>query len=385
MVDREIEIVETEDIKHRFLTRDEWDDWSANQAKRGQPPGILRVVKNKGDILTLPAAQAQTYGISQGMALSIPEAMGKMNAPKARIEVAGPTVTERLSIYLGHPLLLVLLVVVAIIALIWEFKHPGTMVGFGVFGLALGLFFWLAIFGDTAGPVELGLFAMGVILLGCEIFVFPGFGIPGLIGIACVLFSIISAFIPSGTFFAPFQGESGNPFATELFFDSLKYASLALLAVVGFFVLLFTGGIRLPGYSRLALHAKVDPDSLPFPGGDKLPDPPVRPAAPAPRRPAKPPQPPPGKSALAALVGRAALAETTLRPAGKIRIEDRTYDANTEGTFIAQGTQVRILAVRENGFLVREWEDETPGNGQKEAGPANPGPLEESNGLAGKV
>jgi membrane-bound serine protease (ClpP class) len=56
--------------------------------------------------------------------------------------------------------------------------------------------------------------------------------------------------------------------------------------------------------------------------------------------------------ALQPRVGREAVAETPLRPAGKVRLDDEVLEAEASGEFIEAGARVRLVGVRGTIFLV---------------------------------
>lgn len=57
---------------------------------------------------------------------------------------------------------------------------------------------------------------------------------------------------------------------------------------------------------------------------------------------------------LRSLVGREAVAETALRPSGKIRIDGDVHDARSEGEFVDRGAAVRIVSLRGAEFLIEK-------------------------------
>jgi membrane-bound serine protease (ClpP class) len=61
---------------------------------------------------------------------------------------------------------------------------------------------------------------------------------------------------------------------------------------------------------------------------------------------------------LAAHVGRAGVAESFLRPSGKLRLDGAVYEARTAGEYVEQGAPVRIVAVDGGGFLVEKIKQE---------------------------
>jgi membrane-bound serine protease (ClpP class) len=55
---------------------------------------------------------------------------------------------------------------------------------------------------------------------------------------------------------------------------------------------------------------------------------------------------------LAEKVGREAVAETALRPAGKVRLDGEVFEAESAGEFVEPGAAVRLTAVRGTVLLV---------------------------------
>ena len=86
--------------------------------------------------------------------------------------------------------------------LILEVKMPGVGLPAVVSALAFLLFFWSRYLSGTADQLEILLFLVGLICLGLELFVFPGFGVFGLSGFALIVASIVMA---SHTFVWPTQ------------------------------------------------------------------------------------------------------------------------------------------------------------------------------------
>ena len=56
------------------------------------------------------------------------------------------------------------------------------------------------------------------------------------------------------------------------------------------------------------------------------------------------------------LNGKTGVAQTILRPAGRVKIENESYDVVTGGEFIKSGTQVRVVSVTGSRIEVREYE-----------------------------
>ena len=91
------------------------------------------------------------------------------------------------------PLVTALLFVIGAIGLYVEISAPGIGLGGLVAGLSLTLFFWSRFLGGTAGWLEVILVVAGAMFLAVEIFVLPGFGIAGIIGLLLMGAGIVLA------------------------------------------------------------------------------------------------------------------------------------------------------------------------------------------------
>jgi membrane-bound ClpP family serine protease len=54
-------------------------------------------------------------------------------------------------------------------------------------------------------------------------------------------------------------------------------------------------------------------------------------------------------------VGATALADTPLRPTGRIRIGDETYEAQASGDFVERGATVKVISVAGSRFQVEKY------------------------------
>lgn len=333
MVNSDAEVLETDDVNNRFMTADQYADLRVK-------PAIVRTWKKKGEILTLTATEAVNVGLAMGLPADTDELLLGLGVTPATIECADITVTERVVRFLGHPLWRVLLVVIGLVGLIWELKAPGHGVGYLVFGFCMGVFFWLQVFSDNAGLLEVALFGAGALLVAIELFILPSFGAMGFVGFGMVLLAIVLAFLPKSVSLANLFRGGGSVWEMQVLTEGLKWAAITVLAIAAAIVTALLKGASLPGLSRLALRAEVQ--STAHGGGAAA-------AVAAPVAEELAPQPEP----LMALVGQHGIAETILRPAGKIRLGGITYDAVSEGDFIEPGTQVVVLRVAGGNLVVR--------------------------------
>jgi len=149
-------------------------------------------------------------------------------------------------------------------------------------------------FGWDAFALVVALVFVGVALLGTELFVVPGFGVVGVLGIAAMVAGTVTSWI----FLGPTWG-------------ALVVVSTVVLSTVLLVVALKTGVVK----RRLVLSS-----SLKRGGGTQAED-------------------------LSALLGAVGEARSDLRPAGIAAIGDARRDVVSEGGFIEKGTRVEVVGV----------------------------------------
>lgn len=344
MVDRDVEIYELETAPllpgkqggvttgSRFVTDLEYKEL---EARLGTKPKISQTWKTKGQILSLTAPEAVRTEIAAGQALDVNELMTGLGVQNSSlVETATITAGEKAARFLAHPLWRVLLVIVGVVALFLELKSPGHGMGYITFAFCLGVFFWLQIFANSAGLAEIIVFGIGTILLAVELFILPGFGIAGIAGFGMIMLSIILAFLPESISYSNLWNGNGG-WQQQQMTQGVLWATLTLVCILAAVITALLKGISLPGVSRLALRAELTTPALAgaaqLAGDDET-------------------------LSVANLVGQTGDAETVLRPSGKVRLNDVTYEGVSEGAYIEKGTRVIVLRVTGKRLLVRAVE-----------------------------
>lgn len=251
-------------------------------------------------------------------------------ALKEKPLVLETTSVDRAVMILNLPLVTGLLLVIGLIALYVEFSAPGVGVGGLISGLCFVLFFWSRFWGGTSGWLEVILFAAGIIFIAMEFFVIPGFGIAGITGLLLVLASLVMA----GEEYAQSDGLSTREVTIQLLVV-MGAGATSVVVIIG----LSTYLGEIPLFHRLTLKPPTADELLPQPDSD------------AKSLPARP--------GLQVQVGDWGVAESPLRPAGKALFSDEYFDVVTDGSFVAAGTQVRVLQISGNRIVVREIEEPT--------------------------
>jgi membrane-bound serine protease (ClpP class) len=281
----------------------------------------------KDRILTVNGAVAVELGLANYLSKDMAELISNLKA-KGEPVVYEYNFADRVVAWLTHPLITALLVIVGLIALYIELSAPGLGLGGLLAGLCAALFFWSRFFGGTAGWLEVILFLAGVVFVLMELFVLPGFGVSGILGLILLLTSLVMAM---QDFVIP-----GNE-------SQWKELTQTLCLVLGSFCVFLVGAAfisrRLGSIPVLGSLALKPPEERQETFVDK-------------ETGKRTPQPHP-----LVAVGDWGLAETLLRPAGRALFNGRSIDVVSDGSFVAPGAQIRVVDISGNRILVERIEE----------------------------
>lgn len=283
-------------------------------------------VKAAGEWWQIGSKLAEELGIAQFVVDGAPrEALPVIYAhyglERDRVQSAGPDWLDDVGEFLRRPIVSVFLVMIGIIGLVLELKMPGVGLPGVVAALCFVLYFWAHQMAGNFVMLAALLFVLGLILVGLEVFVVPGFGITGISGILLMVVGLALATLVK----KPETTQEWMDFGATLstFGFSLVAAVLAALAL-GWYL------PHIPWANRLVL---VPPDEA----AEMLPE---ESAGLAGHR--------------ADLLGAIGVAATPLRPAGKARFGDDFLDVIAEGSYVPDGTRVQVVEIEGNRIVVKE-------------------------------
>ena len=271
-------------------------------------PGIIE----KGKLLTLTTEEALKHKLVDFSANSLEKVLKQSGLAKAEVRRATANWAENVVRFLTHPIVSSLLITIGMLGIIIEIRTPGFGVP-GLLGIAsLALFFWGHWLVHLAGWEELLLVGAGIALLVAEIFITPGFGVAGALGIVALLSGLSLSLFGAGATWEFVLGAVG------------RVVFSLLLAIIGSLVMLrFL--TRLPFGRRLILETEL----LAGAGGSSAPE--------SDRR----------------WLGKSGTALSPLRPAGNAEIEGELVDVVSDGEFIEPGVPVVVIRVDGNRIVVR--------------------------------
>jgi membrane-bound serine protease (ClpP class) len=280
---------------------------------------VRRTVKDKGRFLTVDGTTAVSLDLAKETVDNLDGLKALYGLEEKDIHIVAPNWVDTLIAVLNSPFVSMLLIVGGILGLYTELKMPGTMLPGIIAGLCFLLFFWSHVMGGTATALEIVLFLAGVICLGVEILLIPGFGVFGVTGILLIIFSIILA---SQTFVFPETTSDWRTFTFSMVPLLAAFASLG-----GFAYLLSKYLPHVPILGRMVLQPN-------FAQGDDAVT-----AAPSPYE---------------HLLDTEGVAMTMLRPAGLVRFGDQYIDVVSDGSYIGEGARVQVIEVTGNRIVVKQ-------------------------------
>lgn len=268
-------------------------------------------VKPAGQLLTLSAGEAIELGFARARAESLDGLLTAIGLEHATVTEVPVNWAEHLVRFLTSPLVSPLLLSLGMLGLIFEIKSGAFGLG-GLVSLAsLGAFFGSHLLLGLAGWEVLLMLGLGAVAIAIEVFLLPGFGVAGILGILLVGASIIMALVGNLPTMADFV-QAGL----------ILGASLVISAAV------FIAWLRhLPNSTRFtglflksATHASEGYVSA---------------------------------AVRSDLIGKSGTALTDLRPSGTAVVDGERVDVVTEGEFVKAGATVTVIRSEGYRHLVR--------------------------------
>lgn len=275
-------------------------------------------VIDTGKILTFTALEAIDNDFCEGLAENIPEVLKKLNINEYELVTYKPSFYDGIKGLLTSPFLHGILILVIIGGIYFELQTPG--VGFPLIAaIAAAVIYFAPLYIDgLAENWEILLFIIGIILIGLEVFVVPGFGITGITGISLAIAGLTLSMLDNVRF----------DFSNVHFYELFQALFVVLISfLLGFAsIIFFTQRLVTPGgrFSKLALNTSQDIDKG-YIGVD---------------------------TNINSMIGQMGIAETILRPGGKVTIDDELYDAMAESSYIEKGTAIKVVRITSGQLVV---------------------------------
>ena len=340
MVDKELVLVKLADGQIIKLLPEEY-------VAREEEGEEMEILCAQGKLLTLSTQQALAYEFADAQAETLPDLLAQyeivevdgtklpltaegiaqrqqdfgiseINRLKtladARITEVEATLADRVVFFLTNPLISSLLLSLGILGIFIEIRTPGFGIP-GFLGLVcVGLFFGGHMLTKIGAEWAFLLFLLGLGLIALEVFVIPGFGVAGILGITLMLGSVFFVF------------DKAYEFRTAVMWLSISVILSAGLAILAAVLLPETQLFR-----RLALSTVMDTEMGYHSSSSED---------------------------FQAYLGQSGTALTPLRPSGTARIANNRVDVVTVGDFIAPDSNVKVVSVEGSKVFVEAVEED---------------------------
>lgn len=279
---------------------------------------IQQPIDSETELLTLSASEALLYGIAAGTANDKAELAGKLGlaGTPATLDKSG---WERFATWLNSPLVRGLLFIIILLGAYIEFQSPGLIVPGSAALVALAIFLGAPYAAGLADIWTFVLLGLGILLIGLEIFVIPGFGVAGILGFLAIVISFVGTFVPAEPV-NPGEWDFPIPVPTlQGTWDALQRG----IMVLGSSLMISVAGIALlarflPSMRTaegLVLGAAGDADAAAVPDAHTG----------------------------VALVGDVGIVTGDLRPGGQARFGSEIVDVCSQGEYVDAGQRVQVL------------------------------------------
>lgn len=274
-------------------------------------PGLVK----PGQLLTLSTSQALKVNYAKAVVEKETDLLSAIGLTGAVVKAVDTNWAEMVVRFLTNPIVSPLLLSIGVLALLAEIKAGAHGLGLLVGFIALGLFFGSSLILGLAGLEEVILLGLGVIAIGVEVFLLPGFGFAGVLGALLIGASIVLAML-------------GN-FPTGA--DVLRAVAVLGASILITLAVAYSWLRHLPNSRRFAglIHQNSAQSTAGYvsalPRGD--------------------------------LIGRVGNAATDLRPAGVATVAGERIDVVTEGEYITSGARVEVVRAEGYRHVVRLAKD----------------------------
>lgn len=257
-------------------------------------------------LLTLSADEAVKINIADKKANSIEEIIKLKDLDKnyTIVDIEEEQYDSVLK-FLLNPFILSLLISIGIAGIYLEIKTPGFGVGGVTAIIAFFIFFFAQFLSGDSNLLAPAIFVLGLVLLGVELFLIPGFGVTGILGIIGIVSSIFISF-----------GIHNIAAAALVVFISLIVDIILIILIARFFV----------KSKDLKRNVILDSDTSGYNSSVSYND----------------------------LLNKEGIADTFFRPSGYIIIDNKKYDAISEGEFIDKGSKLKVILVEGNKVVVKK-------------------------------
>lgn len=283
------------------------------------PSVYIEGVIDSGKVLTFTTTEAIKNGYCEGSAENIAEVLKLAKITNYEVKEQKLTPLDKFIGFLINPFVSGILIMIIIGGIYFELQTPG--IGFPIAAsiIAAILYFAPLYLEGLAANWEILIFIIGLILLAVEIFVIPGFGVSGILGISLIISGLTLSLIDNIGF--NFEGVPLNGIIKSLL-------TVVVSTFIGFIASFYIGRKALTSklFGNLALQtvqAKEEGYSSAFDDVNSM-------------------------------IGKQGVTYTILRPSGKILIDNDLYDATAITGYIEKNEKIEVIAYETSSLIVKK-------------------------------
>lgn len=275
-------------------------------------------VSDSGKVLTFTTSEAIKNGFCEAKVSSIDELVKRYGFKTYKVQELELNATDTIIDFLISPYIHGILIMIIVGGIYFEMQTPGM--GFpSIASVAAAVLYFAPLYVEgLAENWELLIFVAGLILIILEIFVIPGFGIAGVGGIVLIIAGLTLSLLNNVKL----------DFSLVTFNAVMEAVFVVIIALFGAMALAFFGIKHVLTHKRYGLALTTAMSSEDGFVASSL--------------------------NINEMKGVEGLAHTILRPAGKIEINYKVYDAVAEDSYIEKGEKIIIVKCVNNQYVVRK-------------------------------
>ena len=269
--------------------------------------------RKQGNLITLTTEQSLKYKIADASIENFEAVLDTLGFSNLVVNKTTENWSENFVRFLTNPVVASLLTTFGFLGILFELQSPGWGIPGSIGLICLILSLSASYIAELATMSDLLVILMGMLFIMLEAFVFPGFGVAGVAGIIFILWGLYLLLLPD------------VPVGEEVLSQASNGLIIGIIGGLVGLVLLFRAMTKTKFWRNLTspdIQKKEDGYVASF-GWEKL-------------------------------VGEEALTETDLHPSGWINVGKERVFALSEGNFIDKNEKVVILSVDGNRVVVRK-------------------------------
>jgi membrane-bound serine protease (ClpP class) len=279
---------------------------------------VIDSVKQAGKVITFTTSEALSHGYCEAKVESIDEILKRNKVENYDIEYFKLSAVDKVIAFFLNPFISGLLILLIIGGIYFELQTPG--IGFPLIAAIIALVLYLVPYylNGLADYWEILALFVGFTLLVLELFVVPGFGVTGILGIIFTVGSLVLIMLNNDFFnfdFVPLG-------------DIVMALFAALGGLAGGGLLLLFGSSRITqtrAFQRMVRNETQEKEKGYTANFFEEP-----------------------------MIGKSGTAFTVLRPSGKVMIDGKLYDAFSRGEYIEKADLVEVIDVESSTLRVKK-------------------------------